>query len=370
MSNLTFAKREDGSFLMVSRTGQVWVSEDGLKPFKILKAESVYPKIKGAFEDPVVWRDEVQYHLIVNDWFGRTAYYLRSKDGVNWVWDPGKAYDPDVVRHPDGSREGWFKLERPKVRQDALGRATHIYFAVIDCPKDEDKGSDNHSSKSIALPLTVGRRLSIMNKAPLTSDTPEIDVRIASEEGFDPNTDVDVQSLRFGSAGAVNFGKGGKALRTCRVGNDLVVTFSGRESGLGTDDFAAKLLGRSGKGALLIGYAALPGQDKASPILMPAVPVLRRDDKGRLSVAVSVENFGVVASGASAKVGIVIKAKDRNDIPLKALVPTLEPYASTNLELPVGGDVLKPGMACDIMVTINPVQPEAECIATKNVIVP
>lgn len=33
LSNLTFAQREDGSFLMVCRGGGVWISETGLSPF-------------------------------------------------------------------------------------------------------------------------------------------------------------------------------------------------------------------------------------------------------------------------------------------------------------------------------------------------
>jgi hypothetical protein len=34
--------------------------------------------------------------MIVNDWLGRIAYYLRSKDGIHWVVDPGEAYTPEL----------------------------------------------------------------------------------------------------------------------------------------------------------------------------------------------------------------------------------------------------------------------------------
>ena len=74
LSNLTFARREDGSYLMVCRGGGVWVSRDGLSPYEQLTDRSVYPPVEGRFEDPVVWRDHLQYHLIVNDWLGRIAY--------------------------------------------------------------------------------------------------------------------------------------------------------------------------------------------------------------------------------------------------------------------------------------------------------
>lgn len=259
MSNMTFTRREDGGFLMVSREGQVWLSEDGLKVFRMVRPQSIYPKIRGRFEDPVVWRDEVQYHLIVNDWYGRTAYYLRSRDGLNWIWDPGKAYDQDVVRHPDGSKEGWFKIERPKVRQDKYGRATHIYFAVIDSPKDQDKGGDIHSSKAVVLPLTLGLRMKISGDSPITPESAEIDVEILAEPGFDPRTNLDIESLRFGAAERVNFGKGGRILRSKPSGENLVVTFDGRGSGLTAEDFAAKLLGSTVKGGVVHGWARTPG---------------------------------------------------------------------------------------------------------------
>jgi len=127
MSNHTFAQREDGSYLMISRGGHVWISEDGLKPYQKITMQSAYPPIKGQFEDPVVWRDEVQYNLIVNDWFGRTAFYLRSKDGVKWGWDQGKAYDVNVARHPDGTLERWYKFERPRCSARRI-RTRHAYL--------------------------------------------------------------------------------------------------------------------------------------------------------------------------------------------------------------------------------------------------
>ena len=84
VSNFTFAPREDGSVLAISRGGGVWVSRDGKSPFVEISDKCVYPSgINGAFEDPVVWYDGYQYHHIVNDWRGCKAYYSRSIDGVN-----------------------------------------------------------------------------------------------------------------------------------------------------------------------------------------------------------------------------------------------------------------------------------------------
>jgi hypothetical protein len=100
-SNLTFARREDGSYLMVCRGGGVWFSQSGISPYFQVTDESVYPPVEGRFEDPVIWKTNIQYHLIVNDWYGRIAYYLRSKDGVNWKVDPGEAYLPGIARYED-----------------------------------------------------------------------------------------------------------------------------------------------------------------------------------------------------------------------------------------------------------------------------
>ena len=44
---------------------------DGLSEYNQLTDRRVYPDVKGRFEDPVIWRDHIQYHLIVNDWLGR-----------------------------------------------------------------------------------------------------------------------------------------------------------------------------------------------------------------------------------------------------------------------------------------------------------
>ncbi len=110
LSNLTFARRQDDSYLMVCWGGGVWISKDGLSPYMQLTDKPVYPDVEGRFEDPVVWRDELQYHLIVNDWLGRIAFYQRSKDGVHWVTEQGEAYVPGVSFHNDRAVEHWFKI--------------------------------------------------------------------------------------------------------------------------------------------------------------------------------------------------------------------------------------------------------------------
>ncbi|MCP4228918.1 MAG: hypothetical protein GY771_02060, partial [bacterium] len=109
LSNLTFSRREDGSFLMVCRGGGIWLSETGISPYNQVTDRRVYPAVEGRFEDPVVWRTNIQYHLIVHDWLGRIAYYMRSKDGINWKLDPGEAYLPGLAKYTDGTVVDWYK---------------------------------------------------------------------------------------------------------------------------------------------------------------------------------------------------------------------------------------------------------------------
>ena len=326
MSNHQFTPREDGSVLMVSRGGRIWISEDGLKPFRKITNESAYPKIKGHFEDPVVWRDEVQYHLIVNDWFGRSAYYLRSKDGVRWVWDQGLAYDVNVARHPDGTQERWYKFERPNVRQDEFGRATHIYFAVIDSRKDLDKASDNHSSKIIALPLTVQRRLQILNESPLTQEARAVRVLMRAEPGFDPQLDIDHASLRFGAPGAVDYGRGGKLIRSEPVGKDVILTFEGADAGFAADDYVGKLLGATLKGDLLFGYARLPGVSFDEPIVCAPPPAFTAE-----GLKLRVENFGLTTSRPGRVIASVAGTAKSTEVEVAAIAP----YAGTDVVVPL-----------------------------------
>jgi hypothetical protein len=60
LSNLSFAQREDGSYIMVNRGGGIWFSKDGLSTYYQVTDKSVYPNVEGRFEDPVIWRDNVQ----------------------------------------------------------------------------------------------------------------------------------------------------------------------------------------------------------------------------------------------------------------------------------------------------------------------
>lgn len=345
LSNLSFAQREDGSYVMVCRGGGIWISKDGLSEYNQLTDKRVYPDVEGQFEDPVIWRDHIQYHMIVNDWLGRIAFYLRSKDGVNWVVDPGEAYMPGIAVHEDGYVEDWFKFERIKMYQDEYGRAIQANFAVIDTLKPLDKPFDNHSSKNIGIPLNPGILLTVLNEKPITAKTKTICVKIQAEEGFDPQTDVDVNSLRFGASEEVNYGRGCKVLKTEYDGKDLIITFNGEGNGITENEFAPKLIGKYKNEKMLYGYARLPYIDYIEPILSARAPVF--DD---WVCGIEVENFGQVAS-QKASIKIEYKKDGKVIEVASGIVPPLKPYEKTNLLLSCK-NILENKKEYDLAVTI------------------
>jgi hypothetical protein len=157
-SNMSIMVRPDGDYMIVPRSGQILISKDGiLGPYKI-QGPPVYPTVAGLplknLEDPVVWYSGGLYHIVVNGWSDRKAYHITSKDGItNWTFR-GLAYDPtrDFVRYTDGTVNHWEKLERPGVLIEN-GHVTHVTLAVLDVPKEQEKGNDNHGSKVIVIPF-------------------------------------------------------------------------------------------------------------------------------------------------------------------------------------------------------------------------
>ncbi len=353
LSNLTFARRADGSYLMVCRGGGVWVSRDGISPYRQLTGKRVYPDVEGRFEDPVVWRDNLQYHLIVNDWLGRIAFYQRSKDGVHWVTEQGEAYVPGISFHKDGEVEPWFKYERAKVFQDEQGRVIQMNFAVIDTIKWNDLPGDRHSSKNICIPMNKGLLLSVLNEQPITSSTKRIEVRIAAEAGFDPQTDVDVKSLRFGSYTEVNFGRGCKPLKSYHDGDDLIVVFKGKDSGITTDEFAPKMLGRKTNGELIFGYARLPFVEYETPLLSARRPQYDREQK---CLKVTIENFGLIESKPS-----VIEVRVNDHTVVTGEISALPPYGKQDVSLKVSANIDEKSAAYEVILTTGNTEVERCC---------
>lgn len=325
LSNLSFARREDGSFLMVDRGGSMWVSRDGLHDaWHQLTDHSVYQGNRRYYEDPVLWRDSVQYHMIVNDWHARKAYYMRSLDGRRWVQEEGAAYcaDPEQFphifsRHKDGTEERWYKYERPRIFQDEQGRAAYINFAVIDCVKKDDVGSDRHSSKNIVLPLQKAMLLE------WNGDGKEATVLIKGEPGFRPKKDLDLKTLRYGNHSQVNQGKGWKVKKTVVQDNNLIVTFAGsvEESGLTADDWAAKVLGQKKDGSIAFGYVRLPGVETRPALLSSCLTA---------ETSLRIYNYGQTTSQPAI---VRVYAPDKKTLLGEGRVEPLPPYADTTVTL-------------------------------------
>ncbi len=316
LSNLSFTSREDGSVLMVCRGGGIWISPDGIAPFEQITTGSIYPAREGRFEDPVIWRDSTQYNLIVNDWLGRVAYYMRSSDGVHWIEDPGEAYSPGIACHQDGTIENWYKFERIKVQQDTQGRAIYANFAVCDTLKHYDLGDDRHSSKNVIIPLNKGLLLSVDENKDLNR-TRQFKIKVQAEPGFNPHDDLDISSIRFGASKDVNYGQGLKVKDVEILGEDIILTFDTRGYTITDDEFAPKLLGKKRDGEMIFGYIKNP-LIKQEPILSCSEPKI---EDSRLRVKIT--NYGLTKN-YNEVLRIVIKGHEVS----KIKIPTLDSYDS------------------------------------------
>ena len=107
-------------------------------------------------EAPVLWFSGGLYHCVVNQWSTRKAFYIISENGLDgWKLADGIAYSPtvDFLRYENSDVVNrWDKIERPGVyMEDGIVKA--MTFAVLDLPKEEDKGNDGHASKVIVVPF-------------------------------------------------------------------------------------------------------------------------------------------------------------------------------------------------------------------------
>ena len=173
-SNLAMIERPDGGFQIIQRSGQILISPSSiLGPYKIM-GDSIYRALSGlpqtdmrAYEDPALWFSGGWYHVLVNHWRDRRAYHLISRDGITGWKLQGLAYEPNAnfIRLPNGTANHWFKLERPGVYMEN-GHVMALTFAVVDIPKEAQKGNDGHGSKIIVVPFdgkAMDRDLSDVN---------------------------------------------------------------------------------------------------------------------------------------------------------------------------------------------------------------
>ncbi len=185
-SNTCVVARPDGKYEIINRTGDIAISDDLMGTYEI-QTRNIWKQVRGmpteCIEDAVVWYSDGLYHCTVNKWDARNAYYLTSENGVDgWELNPGSAYQPDqnFLRYTDGTVNYWNKIERPNVYIED-GEVKAVTLSVIDVPKDEEKGHDNHGSKVIVVPFD-GKKLHEFAKeqrdtvkAPIQGDKPIAD---------------------------------------------------------------------------------------------------------------------------------------------------------------------------------------------------
>ncbi len=156
-SNVTPMLRPDGQYMIVQRSGQIMLAKEIIGPY-VVQGPSIYKTVKGLplknLEDPTAWHSGGLYHIVVNSWSMRKAFHLTSEDGITGWTFRGLAYDPttDFIRYTDGTVNHWEKIERPGILLKN-GHVTHFTFAVIDIPKEQNKGNDRHGSKVIVVPF-------------------------------------------------------------------------------------------------------------------------------------------------------------------------------------------------------------------------
>ncbi len=155
-SNISIMVRPDGDYMIVPRSGQVFISKAAngiLGPYRPT-GPSAFPRGIPNLEDPMVFYSGNLYHIVVNSWSLRKAFHLTSKDGKSNWGNRGLAYDPttDFCRYTDGTVNHWNKLERPGVVLEN-GHVIAMTFAVIDTPKESQRGNNGHGSKIIVIPF-------------------------------------------------------------------------------------------------------------------------------------------------------------------------------------------------------------------------
>jgi len=145
--------REDGSIVVINKSPhEIHVGESLLAPYRSHGPLDL-PDGFDYVEDWAVWKADDAYHLIGNQYDRKHAFHMYSRDALDWTLPEAfDAYVTGVTHYEDGTETLWFKMERPKVVVED-GAATALYLAAIDVRKEADRPDDDHSSKTVALPL-------------------------------------------------------------------------------------------------------------------------------------------------------------------------------------------------------------------------
>lgn len=145
--------RDNGSIVVINRGPHEIHIGSSLTGFYRSHGAFEYPEHFDYVEDYTIWKENGLYHLIANQFDRKHGFYMYSEDALNWsLPEEFDAYVSGVTHYDDGTETLWFKMERPQVVVED-GEATTLYLAAIDVSKSSDLGNDNHSSKTVALPL-------------------------------------------------------------------------------------------------------------------------------------------------------------------------------------------------------------------------
>ena len=158
MSNVSLLLRPDGRYMITPRFAAPMISENGiLGPYKIM-ADKIYKGMEGIpqdkMEDPTTWYSGGMYHMIVNNHGVDDSYHFTSKDGIhNWK-SRGIAFkkEAEIFKYTNGVVNNWAMVQRMTVYVEN-GHPTHFLFSVIDVPKGQDRGNDQHGSKIVIVPF-------------------------------------------------------------------------------------------------------------------------------------------------------------------------------------------------------------------------
>ncbi|MCQ2145044.1 MAG: DUF4981 domain-containing protein [Bacteroidales bacterium] len=268
--------RSDGSTLKVGRDGSIMIKSKGASQYVIVPGKSAFGP--GAASEPEVWKDNIQYHLLTTpSATGEQVLYFRSGNGVDWVFDSAKAA---------GTKKG---------------------------------------------DLRAPMQMRIMSGSAETANTESVLVMIPATAGLNPADDIDEASLRFGSASVVDAGKGSSSVYSRRMGNNLILGFPEEGSGLTSEDFAVKLVGKKKDGSEVFAFAKMTGYNGEDQIFA----VDEQISIAAAQASVKVTNFGVKSSHSA----IVTASYDGKTLSSASLLP-LKPCESKVVVL--GGDFIAP----------------------------
>ena len=217
-SHWSLARRKDNSFLMVSQEGGVWVSQSGVSTYNGVTDEGVFPLVATDYDDWVVWRDNVQYHLLLGNHENSQCYYMRSLDGLHWVIESKLDYSQVMKMGADSLGLEKVVYGCPSVLQNEEGKAIQLNLEVTQVRKD-----GKMHSRNVSFSLEPDLDVRLINKKPITDAVQKLEILVKGNDRFNPLTDLDLPTLRAGSPLEVNRGGGGIVVESKPQGKDLAV---------------------------------------------------------------------------------------------------------------------------------------------------